>query len=501
MPKHAYLVAVALCTVTLLRTSGVAQSPGNRQHDGPQSERLRELTGEIRSLVRNASFDNSIGVSVLDTATGQALFAHNSSKGFNPASNMKVLTAAAALVALGPEFRARTGLYGRVEGGQVQTLVLKGFGDPTLSTSALVELAQSAADRGVRAVEQVYVDGGYFDDQTLPPAFEQQPNEVAPFRSAVAAVSVDRSSYLLHVLPGAEAGHKAIVRLAAPGYFELDNQLNTATGAPKVIAIQRATPRGTMTLSLRGSVPPGSLAVSYRRRVEDPLAHAAHALTAALSRAGIRGPRRVVNPSAANHAVPNNLPLLASRRSPRLAQMLYELGKRSDNYYAEMTLKIMGAERKKPGSSRGGLETVRALLKTADASSNANAFVNGSGLFEGNRIAPATVTKLLRYMYRHSGYRAEFVSHLSVGGIDGTLKRRFKDLAPPRSVRAKTGTLNDVIALSGYALGRAPNDALAFSILINGAKGRHGPARALCDAIAAALVRHLHEPSRGRSQT
>ncbi len=406
----------------------------------------------------------------------------------NPASNQKLVTAAAALLELGPDFTMPTGLHGRVEGGVVADLVLRGYGDPSLRASDLVQLAEALEDRGVRRVARLWVDASYFDDEVLPPAFEQQPGEMAAFRAAGGAVAVERASYVLRVVPR-DVGSAPRVRFAAPGYFEVDNGMTTTPeGAPNVIASQRALDDGRVALRLRGSVPAGILGVGYRRRVEDPRVHAAYALAAALERAGIRG-RRAVNAGAP----PGGLPLLASRDSATLAQLLHRVGKWSDNFVAEMILKVLGAERQRPGTSAGGVTVLQDVLTRAGVTPGAATFVNGSGLFDGNLIAARHLVALLRYVYQQPAIRSEYLAHLAVGGSEGTLRRRLRDLPAPRIVRAKTGTLNDVIALSGYVLGPDAGGGMAFSVLVNGARGRQGRARALCDDVARVLAEALHD--------
>ncbi|MEM1418971.1 MAG: D-alanyl-D-alanine carboxypeptidase/D-alanyl-D-alanine-endopeptidase, partial [Myxococcota bacterium] len=233
----------------------------------------------------------------------------------------------------------------------------------------------------------------------------------------------------------------------------------------------------------------GILGVGYRRRVEDPRVHAAHALAAALGRAGIRG-RRAVRTGEP----PEGLPLLASRDSATVARLLHRVGKWSDNFVAEMLLKVLGAERRRPGSSARGVEVLQGVLEDAGVPAGAATLVNGSGLFEGNRIAARHLVALLRHVYQQPAVRSEYLAHLAVGGSEGTLRRRLRDLPAPRIVRAKTGTLNDVIALSGYVLGPEAGSGYAFSVLVNGARGRQGRARALCDDVARTLATALHDP-------
>ena len=118
--------------------------------------------------------------------------------------------------------------------------------------------------------------------------------------------------------------------------------------------------------------------------------------------------------------------------------------------------------------------------------------MNGSGLFKGGAIAPDHLVTLLVHMYRDPAVRSEYIAHLAIAGVDGTLRNRMKDLPKAGVVRAKTGTLDDAISLSGYVLGKTPDQDLAFSMLMNGIAGKQWLARALADDLVRALVRHLH---------
>lgn len=451
------------------------------------SAAMAALPARLSTLVRDAGLGDRVGVAVQDAASGRVIFEHHADLALNPASNQKLVTAAAALGVLGPDFTMATGLYGRIEGDQVTGgLYLRGFGDPSLAQADLVELARDLADRGVRRVDAVFVDATYFDDQIIPTAFEQQPDEIAPFRAPTGAVSVDANAYLLRILPGSSAGAPARVRLDGAGYFELESTMTTSPeGAPSVIAIQRD--RGEhMQLALRGSVPMGITGVGYRRRIEHPLYWAGHLMRDALAAAGIRSGERV-----SLGATPGDRSLLAEHRSAALSELVSAMGKNSDNFVAEMVFRVLGAERHRPGRSEDSIAAVHAYLSDAGLDPSAIQIVNGSGLFEGNRIASGHLVRLLTHVYQSPSIRAEFLSHLAIGGTDGTLARRLRDLPAPRIVRAKTGTLNDVIALSGYVIGPEPGQAVSFSVLVNGAAGRHGPARGLCDAVARAIAEAL----------
>jgi serine-type D-Ala-D-Ala carboxypeptidase/endopeptidase (penicillin-binding protein 4) len=452
------------------------------------------LSASLGDLVRSANLGDGLSVHVVELGSGREVYGHKADVERNPASNMKVLTAAAALSFLGPEHTLRTGLYGNVSGENIEELVLRGEGDPTLTEPDIDNLVRGLVDRGIKKVGAVRVDGSAFDDRLLPPAFDQQPNEQAPFRAAVGAVSIDRSSYVLRVNPGGAPGDPAKVILHGAGYFDVQSTIRTgeSSEAPNVVADQGATAEGNkMWLRLRGTVPVGTLGLRYRRRIENPLAHAGHLLVDSLRRHGLAGAIEVrIGPSRLD------LPILVYRESPPMSQILPALGKESDNYVAEMVLKVLGMVRERPGTSERGLEAVRDLLRAAGVADGEAQLVNGSGLFDGNAVAAKHFTAVLRHVYRDPTIRGEFLAHLAIGGVDGTLAKRFRDLPAPRIVRAKTGTLNAVIALSGYVLGPEPSQGYAFSFLANGVKGKQSQARALADGIVGRIASEMYPSAR-----
>jgi D-alanyl-D-alanine carboxypeptidase/D-alanyl-D-alanine-endopeptidase (penicillin-binding protein 4) len=491
MRNRRHLLSTCFSWAAVLLCAGAA--PRSAAADGLAGDIATEsgLSERIRTAIQQADLGEQIGVSVVDVRSGRALVSHNATLPLNPASNMKLITAAASLRELGADFRMLTGLYGQVQGDAVVSgLYLKGYGDPTLQTADFLALAQQLVARGVQKVDEVVVDGSYFDDQVLPPGFGEQPAEVAPFRAAVAAVSVNANAFTLRVNPGPNAGVPADVWVDAEGHFTLSNNITTTEGgALNVVAIQNPK-ADKLVLRLSGNIPLGIAGVSYRRRVESPLHYAGYTLVEALRALRVQVPRRVRLATT-----PRGAALLASRQSPPLAEMLSALGKHSDNFVAEMLLKVLGAERMGlPGRSALGASAALQTLKRLGLPIPGLQIVNGSGLYGNSRVTAGQLARLLVAMYGDPGLRPEFVAQLAVAGVDGTLVHRLTQLPSPRIVRAKTGTLDDVIALSGYVLGRTPERVIAFSVLCNGVRGKQAAARTLADQIASEIARYLWAP-------
>jgi D-alanyl-D-alanine carboxypeptidase/D-alanyl-D-alanine-endopeptidase (penicillin-binding protein 4) len=451
------------------------------------------LAQTIASLVLEAGLGDGIGIHVVRLHDAVELYRNQSARPRNPASNQKLLTAAAALWRLGPGFQADTRIEGNIDDGKVATLVVRPSGDPSLGYPELAAFAESLRLRGVDVVDRIVIDDGYFDDQILPPAFDQQPREAASFRAAISAFAVNRNSYVVHIGPGLEIGKPARVRVLADAYVEIDNRsLTTSSGPPSPRIDHALTDDGHLAVRVEGNVPQQVRTLYYRRRVPDPKTYAARLLVRAFEKAGVRGELAVDYGAA-----PEGFPLIGQMFSAPLSTLLTGVGKWSDNFTAEMLLKIMGAEAARPGTSARGVTVVREELEKHGVDTSGLVMVNGSGLFDGNRVAPEHVTQTLLAAYNDPSIGPEYVAHLAVGGSDGTLKARLEDLPRPRMVRAKTGTLRDVIALSGYVLGE-PGRSVAFSFLANGIAGKQNQARDLADDIVRALADYAARPTSDR---
>ncbi len=391
---------------------------------------------------------------------------------------------------MGPTFQAVTRVEGTIENGHVAQLVIRPSADPSLGYAGLATLAENVRLRGVDTVDRILIDDTYFDSQILPPAFEQQPKEAAAFRAAISAFAVNRNSYVVHLGPGPEVGGPGWVRVLAGDYVRIDNRtVTTASGPPKPRIDDKLTDDGHLAIRVDGTVPKQVRTLYYRRRVPDPKAYAASLLVRALKKAGVGG-TLVVGYGPVNE----RQPLIGNMTSPPLSTLLYSMGKWSDNFTAEMLLKIMGAQAEKPGTSARGIIVVREELTKMGVDTEGLVMVNGSGLFDGNQVAPRHLTETLMAAYHDPAIRAEYVAHLAVAGSDGTLRSRLEDLPRSRMVRAKTGTLRDVVALSGYVLGE-PGRSLAFSFLANGIAGKQGEARKLADDIVRVLAEYAIQPN------
>lgn len=478
--------AALLGVVTLARPSGADA----RVDPAPIREAASQLAAEV------ARWGGSVGVQVVDVDSGQVIVALGEHRAFNPASNAKLATAAAALRLLGGQHRFVTGLYGKIEGDRVEELVLRGDGDPSLRTADLWTMAVELRAAGVRHVRALHVDQSAFDDQYVPPAFEQQPHEWAAFRAPVAPVSLNGNTVVFSVRAARE-GAPAAVDVEPPGFVELSGSVETAPKGEAEKVLVGLEGRGAkLAARLGGKVPAGGRVVRVAKRVDDPRLLAGYALRAVLKQVGIEVHGEPKLGGTRQRA------LLVSHRSASLGELLGALGKDSDNFYAEMLFKAMGAKAKgRPASADAAAEAVRSEIERLGGFEPGVVVKNGSGLFDADRTTPAAMTALLVAMARDPAAGPEYVAHLSVGGVDGTLRNRFREWGDAHAVRAKTGTLDAVAALSGYVAGPSGRSALAFSILVNGISGKVSLARSAMDRVVDAGAREVWKgaPPRARA--
>ncbi len=436
-----------------------------------------------------------VAIAVSDLVSGDELFALHADTGMNLASNAKLLTSIAALGTLGNGFRWRTSVFVEPvdEAGTIAgDIYLRGRGDPLLTVGHLEELADELLARGIRTIEgRLVLDATYFDNQVEPPHFDEQPKERAGFRAPVASLGVARSAATIKIV--AEPGGAATVTVEPDTgtYLQLTKrEVVSVTQGRTRLRIDTKLKRDHVEYEVSGQIRAGEGSWDLRRRVDDPARFAAEVFRRALAVRGITIRQRAIGAGP----VPPTAKLLAAHDSLPLPDVLRFMNKTSDNYVAESVLKTIGAEtRTTPGPATwaDGVAGVRAYLATLGLAPGSFRADNGSGLFAATEVSAHQLVTLLTAA--HADYRIgpDLLGSLPIGGVDGTLARRWHGQPAQGRVRAKTGTLDKVMSLAGYVAtdSRVP---LAFVIVINDIPpGQRPVARAVVDDIVAVLAAYL----------
>lgn len=443
-----------------------------------------------------------IGVALYDLETGTELYSRDGDKGLSLASNAKVLTAIAGLSTLGGGFRWRTAVFiddksldettGIVKGN----LYVRGRGDPTLSVNDLRALALEIAARGIRTVQgQLIIDGTYFDNDVEAPHFAEQPKERAAFRAPVASFGVSRSAFLVNVIgePGGTA--KVWLEPDAGDHIVLKKVEVTSVSEGRTrlkVDIKQGGPKkDILEVDVVGQIRYADGHWWSKRRVDDPQRFAAEVFRKALADKGIK----ITKTKIGAGPVPINAQLVTAHDSQPLSTVIREMNKSSDNYVAECVLKTMGAESRAssqtPATWKDGQSALQLALTKLGLPPGTYRSDNGSGLFASTEVSAKQMVTLLRAA--HADYRIgpDLLASLPVGGMDGTLARRWHGSVARGRVRAKTGTLATVTTLAGY-VGVDSARPLAFAIIVNDIPtGQKGPARAMADDMLDAIVAYL----------
>ena len=493
-----FLLSVAL-TPNLLAESAKAQqtsnagaTPSPRVTDQAFAKKSAKFQASLRDLSHWVkTHGGKVSAKAIRIWDGALVGEHSSQLALNPASNMKVVTAAVALELLGPQYKFQTGIYAQRAHGKVRQLVVRGNGDPTLTEAGLWRLSNALVKIGLTEVETLLVDQSYFDAQFVPPAFEQQPKEWAPFRAPVSALAVDRNAVTLNVVP-TTAGRPARVWVQPSGAVDVQGLIRTTQSGGEKVAWNLGpapTPDSGATSIVRlrsqlgGSIAQGRPRTRFRRRLQDPRIVPGWVLAQHLRAQGVT----VGDVELGGESVSRRV---TYHSSPPLSEILKSLGKHSDNFTAEMVFKTLSDSANDDSASFAGASraTTKWLLANGVAA-NEFQIQNGSGLFDANRLSANALVSTLSHAYSSPKIRHEFLAHLAIGGVDGTLHYRFRNPKASGRVRGKTGTLNAAITLSGYVLSNEGSTSpVAFSLLVNGIRGRHREIRQRIDRCVRELL-------------
>lgn len=422
---------------------------------------------------------------VVDEGSGQAIYARKPDRALVPASNEKILTAFAALEAFGPGHRFVTEIHAdRLPDaeGAVEWLVLRGGGDPALTSERFWRIASDLRLAGLRQVRDgIRVDAGGFSGGSWHPSWGKTSSRA--YHAPVSALTVNYGAFAVSVRPGARAGADAVAIVdPAVAWLKLVDRATTGpAGSRAKLAVSREAGDGFEQVTVSGTLPAGSAPKQVHRSVLDPALYAGAVLRMQLEAQGIR-----VSGSVRSAPTPPDAVSLLAFEGPALAEVVGLMMKYSNNAIAEALVKNLGARASEGvGSWKNGMPALRAELTRAGIDLTQSTLVDGSGLSYDNKISPRTLVEVLRAARRSFRSGPEFTAALPISFTDGTLEERVEEV--PGAVRAKTGLLTRVTALSGFAE-RTEGARAVFSILVNGFRGSPGRAMRAVDAFVEALI-------------
>jgi D-alanyl-D-alanine carboxypeptidase/D-alanyl-D-alanine-endopeptidase (penicillin-binding protein 4) len=477
----------ALIGALLAVTSCAANRPV--QTAVPQnSASVRELRDNLTKVFNAPINERGVwGIDIRSLDTGERLFDMNAGKLMMPASNMKVLTLSAAADVLGWDYRFTTTVEARgtISDGVLHgDLVIKSNGDPTINLrngradAVVAEWTQALTDAGIRSIDgRVVGNDQAFDDEGIGAGWAWDYLQYG-YAAPVGALEFNESLATLTIAPGASAGGTPIVNLQSGAGLELLNRATTgAAGTEDTIDYRRHLERPI--LEVTGSIPLGAQPDTRTVAVVNPTLFYAESVRRVLIARGVAvsGPAVDYDDVAAEFAPPadsetgrstdpQHMMVIARTESPPLREIATVLMKVSQNLYAETLLKAAGAARSGLGTVEGGRIAVRDSLTAWGIPADAYVMYDGSGLSRYNYVTAATLTSILEHAYKDPVHRDAFLATLPIAGKDGTMATRLRHTRAEENAFAKTGSIANVRALSGFVKTR-DGEMLVFSILAN----------------------------------
>ncbi len=457
------------------------------------------------------------GLLIVDTESGETLYEQNADKYFVPASNMKLFTTALALAKLGPEYRFHTTLETQSaisnEGVLSGDVTLVGRGDPNLSNrkfpyelkeefdgppeKALADLAEALVAKGLKKISgDVIGDDSYFPRERYPNGWEID-DMVWEYGAAISAIVVDDNTVVLTLTPGEQAGNpvQAAVPPATPDFMVRND---VTTSAADVKSDLTLTPEpGSNVVVVKGTLPAKSTPRKLILAIEEPAQHAAVTLKRLLEDRGVR----VAGVARARHdrTEPGGDPVvLAEHASVPLGVALKLVNKISQNLHTEMLLRTVARQSGAWATPDDLMKVPADFYATAGIEPGDVIQTDASGLSRHDLVTPRAIVALLNFAQKQSWFGPYYAS-LPVAGIDGTLEDRMKNTPAAGRIHAKTGSVEHVRTLSGFA--ETPGGRrLIFSFLSNNQGGKSHEA---ADALTGLCVAMLEEfnvtpPKRGR---
>ena len=449
-----------------------------------------DLSTSLKSYADSVAPGVRLGLSVRSVRTNTLLHQVDGSGWFVPASTLKTVLTAAAVYYLPLDYAPELTLSlegvrkGRTFVGVVR---VTGKGEPNVSGRYFPDalyplrgLADSLRALGIDTLQgRLLADTSFYSGPRRPVGW--RPNYFSSWYGAeVSPLGFNDNCVLVEMTPGNKPGDSVKVNLLPDvGYVRVANNMKTVAGKGKqwVYSLDSLQP----VLQLGGTLGALSGKTTVVLPVTGPAGYLLSALKLAFSQ---RGVAFVADTAAMQGKALHTLRLSLTP----LRSWLDEINQRSQNLHAEMLLRNLGQYRWKQGTAEAGIRAELLFLHEAKLPAADFHLVDGSGLSPDNKLKPDALTRMLAYMARHPR-RDFYLSTFGLPGVTGNQGRRLSGLEASHRVRFKTGFINGVHGLAGYAATQQ-GDTLAMAIYLNGAdKLSDAQGRALVDTLWNRVVR------------
>lgn len=432
---------------------------------------------EVIKTIENSRAHNAFWSVIVRDTTGKIIEGYNFEKMVRPASNLKLLTSAAILDELGPDYTFKTKIYGlgHQDGDTWRgDIIIRGVGDPSISGTFYREdrfhvfdkFFDALYSRGIRKIDGNLIgNDAFFDKQPYPEGWSWQDLSFY-YGVEISALSFNNNAVDLTVYANNGVGDSPYIEWF-PFDTEYVNFVNEQVITPKGTEYDEFYRRmlGTNTILLRSKLPKDyveeeSLSIrnaslffvdTFRKYLED---------------GGISLTGRILVDNQPQDWKQKQYKVLAEHRSVPLDKLLQQMNKESDNFYTEMLLKTMAAEHfDAPGSTELGISLVEEFAAKMKMDTTKLELVDGSGMAPPTLLSVEDLSKMLIEMRSHPEYEV-YKNSFPTAGIDGSLENRLTNSRLQGKVHGKTGFVSGVRSLSGY-MQASSGHVLAFSVVTN----------------------------------
>lgn len=450
---------------------------------------LTDLQTKIRQrLFAQEVRRGRVGVKVVSLISGKVIFENDADKYFMPASNMKNFTVATGLEKLGSDFKFVTSVYANAmpdASGVVKgDMRIFGRGDVSISTAffgttptdpetyykGIDRLVDKITAAGVKRIEGSIVgDESYFRGFHIPGTWEWDDLQWY-YGAEISALPINDNAIDIAVTP-TSVGSPCLVTISPPNnLFQITNTCTTtAASTARNLSVHKRLDRNVLEIS--GTIPTGDVGYKNSITISRPADLFVALLKQRLEKRGIvvTGNSRVL---PRNIASPTGQIEIAKLESPPFREIAAKTMKPSQNMFTETILWTLGEQvGRKSGdnadSSQLGINVMKSFLTSIGIPADGIIPYDGSGLSRHDLITPNAVVTLYTYMSKQSKNAGVWRDSLTIGGVDGTLRNRFKGTLAEGNMRGKTGTIDQVSALSGYVK-TAAGEELVVSLVVNG---------------------------------
>ena len=431
------------------------------------------LSMQLNQLLKNEpSLQGAVaGVSIRSAESGEIIYNFNGNIRLRPASNMKLLTAAAALSTLGEGYRFTTDILtdGNVKRNTLEgNLYVRGKGDPTLLKSDFDKLVAELKKQGIAIISGNLIgDDSWYDDVRYSVDLPWS-DETTYYGAQVSALTAspntdyDAGTVIIEIVPGKKLGEKAKIAIVPKtNYIKVTSNVKTVSEKEqREVTVERI--HGTNTVVLEGSIPMNTTKIKEWVAVWEPTRYALDLFRQSLEEQDIKllGTIKVGKS-------PEKGTTLATHQSMPLKDLVIPFMKLSNNGHAEILIKEMGRVIKGNGDWKKGLDVMRTEITKLGVNTSTLVVRDGSGISHINLIPANEISQLLFSIQKEDWFPSYFNS-LPNGGnserlVGGTLRNRLKTIA---NVKAKTGSITTVSSLSGY-IETISGEKFIFSIILN----------------------------------